>query len=64
MQVPAPPDFAAQAPYACLSSGLDQKPQTTLNNGTFGTLAARAHRLSHQVIVNINIRPHRWSPYV
>lgn len=64
VQIAAPPDFSAQAPDLCLSASLDQKPQATLDNGTLGTLAARAHRRPHQVIVDINIRSHRSSPHV
>jgi hypothetical protein len=41
-----------------LAAGLDQKPQASLDHGTLGTLAARAHRLPHQVIVDVDVRPH------
>src|SRR5947208_2495593 len=64
VQIATPRDFPAQTPNACLTAGLDEQPQRTLDNGALGAFAAGTHRFTHQIIIDVDVRTHPTPPCV
>ena len=62
VQVALPLDFASQPPYLGLRLCLNEKPKPSFDRGPLGPLTRGPHRLAHQLVVNINIRPHLLGP--
>ena len=58
MQVAFPCDLPAQAPQPRLAARLDQQPQPVFDRRALGARASGLECLTHQVIVDIDVRAH------
>ena len=58
LKVAAPRNLASQSTDAGLAPGLNQQTQGFLHHGSFCPAAAAAHRLTHQSIVDVDVRSH------
>jgi hypothetical protein len=57
---PFPRHLASQSPNAALAPRLNQQAQTLFNRRALRPSAAAAHRLVHQVVVDVDVRSHDW----
>jgi hypothetical protein len=58
VEIAGPGDLPSQATETGLPPGLDQEAERFLDNGSFRSGTAAAHRLAHQAIVDVNVRSH------
>jgi hypothetical protein len=58
IDVAFPRHFSPEAPDSPPAFGLDQHPQGLFHGGPLCTSAADAHRFTHQLLVNIDVRAH------
>lgn len=58
VQISVPLHLAAKLPDACLRMGFYQQPQSRLHDCLFCARAGTAHRLLHQLVIDLNVCPH------
>jgi len=58
IQVAHPQHFASQPTDGGLRVRLQQQAEGFLHRGLLGGRSAAPHRLAHQSVININVRPH------
>jgi len=58
LEISVPGHSPSQATNALLTTSLNQQSQTLLHSRALGACSTAAHRLSHQAIVDIDVRPH------
>ena len=58
VEITVPLNLASQPADAAVSARTNQQAQSLFEDRALGTRAAGPHRLAHQVIVDIDVRPH------